>query len=88
MVESGFEGIGTYITRRHNKVAQYIATQPILDLCDQSSRRPGAWVSQRWWEQDGLYLEGAKKRSASELDGEEAINEEEGMPLEMTTGRE
>ena len=56
MVESGFEGIGTYITRRQNTVAQYIATQPILDLCERSARRPGARVSWRWWEQDGLYL--------------------------------
>ena len=37
MVESGFEGIGTYVTRRHNKVAQYIATQPILDLCERAT---------------------------------------------------
>ena len=37
MMESGFEGIGTYITRRQNTVAQYIAMQPILDLCERSS---------------------------------------------------
>ena len=44
IVESGFEGIGTYVTRRKNMVAQYIVTQSILDLCEQSARRPGAWV--------------------------------------------
>ena len=33
MVEAGFGGIGTYITRRHSMVAQYIMTRPILDLC-------------------------------------------------------
>ena len=87
MVKSGFEGIGTYITRRQNTVAQNIATQPIMDLCVKSSRRPGAWVSRRWWEQDGLYLEGGKNRSSEESDGEEAISEEEGMPLGTTTGR-
>ena len=32
MAEAGFERIGTYITRRQNTVAQYIATQQILDL--------------------------------------------------------
>ena len=37
MVEAGFEGIGTYVTRRQNMVAQYIAKQPILDICDQSA---------------------------------------------------
>ena len=38
--------------------------QPILDLCEQFTRRPGAKVSQRWWEQAGIDLEGAKKRAA------------------------
>ena len=72
MVEAGFEGIGTYITRRQNTVAQYITTQTILDLCERSAQRPGARVSQRWWEQDGIDLEGGKNRytAAAELDGE------------------
>ena len=47
MVELVFEGIGTYITRRQNMVAQYIATRPIMDLCERSNRRPGARVSRR-----------------------------------------
>ena len=90
MVESGFEGIVTYITRSQNTVTQYIATQPILDLCERSDRSPGAKVSQRWWEQDGLDLEGAEKRevAAAESDREETIGEEEGMHLEMMKGRE
>ena len=66
MVEAGFEGIGKYVTGRQNMVTQYIATQPILDLCERSTWRPGAWVSRRWWKHDGLYLEGAKKRPATE----------------------
>ena len=45
------------------------------------------WVSRRWWEQDGLDLEGGKTRSSEESDREEAIREEEGMPLGKTTGR-
>ena len=36
MEEAGFEEIELYITRRQNTVAQYIATQPIMDLCEQS----------------------------------------------------
>ena len=59
-----------------------------MDLCERSARRPGERVSQRWWEQDGLDLEGTDKMSAEEYDGEEAIGEEEETPLEMTTGRE
>ena len=85
MVEAGFEGIRKYVTGRQNTVAQYIATQPILDLCERSARRPGAWVYWRWWKHDGLYLEGAKKRAAAESKTEEAISEEEGMPLETMT---
>ena len=44
----------------------------------------------RWWEQEGLDLEGGKKRAteASETDGEETIGKEERMPLETTVGRE
>ena len=65
MVGSGFEGIIRYITRRQNTVTQYIATRLILDLCERSARRPGVRVPRRWWKQDGLDLEGAKKRAVS-----------------------
>ena len=78
--------IGT-LTEVQNTVAQYISTQPILDLCESSAQRPGAWVSRQWWKHDGLYLEGAKKRAEAESKIEEAISKEEGMPLETTTGR-
>ena len=77
MVEAGFKGIGTYIKRRQNTVAQYITTRPILDLCERSTWRPGSRVSQWWWGQDGLDLEGGNKRLAAESDGEEEICEEE-----------
>ena len=66
MVEAGFEGIGEYVTRRQNTVTQYIAKRPIMDLCERSAWRPGAWVYQRWWEQEHLDLEGGKNRAASE----------------------
>ena len=63
-MEAGLEGIGKYIIRSQNMVAQYIATRLILDLCEQSARMPGSRVSRRWWEQAGIDLEGAKKRAA------------------------
>ena len=59
--EAGMVGIRTSIIRRQNTVAQYIATRPILYLCKQATRRPGARVSRWWWEQTGIYLEGAQK---------------------------
>ena len=34
MEEAGFEGIGVYITRIYNAVAQYISAQPIMNLCE------------------------------------------------------
>ena len=59
---AGFEGIKNSNKRRQNTVAQYIATQPILDLCERSTQRLGARVSLQWWKQSGINLEGAKKR--------------------------
>ena len=50
-----------------------------MDLCEQSDRRPGEWVYRQWWEQEGLYLEGAKEIEAEESEGEEAQYEDEGM---------
>ena len=86
MEEAGFEGIGVYITRRQNTVAQYIATWPILYLCEQYIWRLGDWICWRWWDQDGLDLEGEKKRAAA------ASNREEdkcgkGAAQEETKGR-
>ena len=42
---------------------QYVATQPIIELSERFSRRPGAWVSWRWWELEGLDLGGGKGES-------------------------
>ena len=64
MGEAGFEGISKNITSRQNMVAQYIATQQMMKLCERSARRLGARVSWRWREQSGIDLEGAKKRTA------------------------
>ena len=51
MREAGFEDIQKSITRRQNTVAQYIATRPILGLCERATQRAGARVSRRWWDQ-------------------------------------
>ena len=71
------------VTSRQNTVAQYIATRPIMDLCERSTWRPGSKVSQRWWEQAGIDLERAKKREAeaatvSELDSDSESNSDPG----------
>ena len=58
MAEAGLQEVDTYISYRQNKVAQFIVTRPIMDLCLAVDRRPGWSVAKRWWEQDGLDLEG------------------------------
>ena len=69
MREAGLEEVETYITQRQNTAAQYIATRPILDLCEEAERRPGAGVSKRWWEQVGINLAGARAAEMVEADG-------------------
>ena len=61
--EAGLEGVWNLITQKQNTVAQYIAMRPILDLCERATWRTGARLSQRWWEQAGIDLEGAKKQA-------------------------
>ena len=61
---AGFKGIRKLVTRRQNKIEQYILMQPILDLFERASWRPGAKVSWRWWDQASIELEGAKKQEA------------------------
>ena len=65
MKETGMVGIQTSILRRQNTVAQFIATRPILDLCEQATRRPGPQVSRRWWEKTGIDLKGAREKAAA-----------------------
>ena len=54
MKEAGFTDVRTSIKRRHNTVAQYIATRPLLDLCKGMTQIGGARVAMRWWDQKGI----------------------------------
>ena len=60
MKEAGLTDVRTSINRRQNTVAQYIATRPLLDLCDGEKQREGARVTLRWWDQSGIDWEKAK----------------------------
>ena len=73
MEESGFEEMGAYFLKRHNKVAHYIATRPIMGLYEKTVWRTGAWVPRRWWYQEGLDLVGA--RVSEEAEAAEAAAE-------------
>ena len=48
--EAGVVRIRTPILRRQNTVAQFIATQPIMGLCEVTERRPGTRVPRIWWD--------------------------------------
>ena len=72
MKEAGIVRIRTSILRRVNTVAQFIATRPILGLCEGAVRRPGARVPRRWWEQTGIDWKGAREKAAAKE--EEAVN--------------
>ena len=52
-------------------VEQYIATQSLSHMREGLERYPGARVGMRWWEQEGIYLAGAREAKA-------AVAEEEG----------
>ena len=69
MKEAGLTEVGKSILNRQNTVAQYIATRPLLDLCEGASARAGTRVPLRWWNQKGIDWETAKARGEEE--GEE-----------------
>ena len=82
-IVAGFEGIRKAVTRRQNTVAQYIATHPILDLCERSTQREGVRVSWRWWDQEGIVLKAAKERAAEALATDSESESEEESETEV-----
>ena len=72
MAEAGLNEVETYISRRQNTVAQYIATRPIMDLRLAVKCRPGPRVAMRWREQEGMHLERIKiaSQEAERMEGE------------------
>ena len=63
--EAGVVRVRTSILRRQNMVAQFIATRPILGLCEVAERRRGTRVPQRWWEQTGIDWKSAREKAAA-----------------------
>ena len=64
--------------------AKYISTRLILYLSEGLVWRTGAWVSHRWWEQEGLELEEEREREAAMADGEEDKRGKEAAQEETT----
>ena len=48
----------TYISRRQNKITQFIMTRPIMGLCLEAKGSHGPRLENWWWEQEGLELYG------------------------------
>ena len=48
MAEVGLQEVETYVLHRQNKVAQYIATRPIMGLCMAGKQRLGTRVATIW----------------------------------------
>ena len=69
--EDGFLTMEEYIRRCQNTVAQYIATQSLLDLCEGSERATGVQVGMFWCEQERLDLAGAREVEAAVVEGNE-----------------
>ena len=67
--------MGDYSPKIQNKVTRYITMKPILDLYKETVCILRVWVSKRWWEQEGLDLEGAREVAA--VAASEGENEEE-----------
>ena len=77
MEEAVLQEVDTYVSRHHNTVTHFIATRPVMELCLVSERCPGTLLSRRWWEQEGLVLEGMQT-AAWEAKREEGWKETDG----------
>ena len=78
MKEAGLTDVRTYINRRQNTVAQYIDTQPLLDLCEGETHREGARVTLRWWAQSGIDWEKAKAKETETESASDSGTDTEG----------
>ena len=89
--EAGLTNVHTSINRSQNMVAQYIATRPLLDLCEGVRQREGGRVTLRWWDQSEIDWEKAKAtetetESASDSDSD-AGADTEGEEVQETESR-
>ena len=78
--EAGIVRARTSALQRQNKVAQFIATRPIMGLCEVAERRKGTRVPQRWWEQPGIDWKLAREKGERAA----ATAEHAGAPAEET----
>ena len=87
MKEAGLTDFHTIINRRQNTVAQYIATRPLLDLCEGAKQREGARVTLRWWDQSGIDWEKAKAKEMETESTSDLGSDTEGGKARETESR-
>ena len=69
MPEAGLQEVVTYVSHIQNTVAQLITTMTIVDLCMAEKRKLGPRIYKRWWEQDGVDVEGTAAQEAKRTEG-------------------
>ena len=57
-----------YVRRRQAKIAEYIATRPLFELCTGAERMLGSSRSVRWWEK--YHIQEGCNRSKEGTEGE------------------
>ena len=70
MRDIGQEEVVAYVVRQQNMVEHYIMTRPILDLCTEAERWPGAQVYKQWWYQEAIDILGAQEAAIYSEGGE------------------
>ena len=85
MKEARLTDVCTSIQRRQNTIVRYIATRPLLDLCEGARQREGARVTLRWWDQPGIDWEKSKEK---ETETESASDSDSGPDTEGEEVRE
>ena len=83
IAEASLQEVENYVSLLLNKVAQFITTRLIMDLCLAAERIPGPWVSRQWWEQDRVDVEGMR---TADQEAERREGEEETDRTVMSTG--
>ena len=83
--EVGIVRARTLVLWRQNTVAQFIATRPILGLCEGTERRGGTQVPQRWWEQPGIDWRLAREQQEREAEAADAAGHMDATAGKKTT---
>ena len=80
IAEAGLLEVDTYVSRHQNTVTQFIGTRHIMELCLAADKKPGSRVAKRWWQKNGLDLEGMRTadREAESTEEWEVTDRSEG----------